>query len=217
VNRWLVEFDVRLAKAQYPVRRAKPSDDRCLLPPEVEWPLSIDSWVWPSAFCPHGLEERRDAYATIPIDMSHYGPALRNLEMLQARYEANRALAPDAVFIAIELLSERAADGPFILYEEADGIQCGMELEPTVPERLPEGSAFLGFDVATAGRLSALSGFCYDEVERPELRPVWAPRLNAYGLLSELEDAVEFRGMSDLRTPEEAPFWVYALWRLPIE
>jgi hypothetical protein len=48
------------------------------------------------------------------------------------------------------------------------------------------------------------------------LVPVWGDRLNLFGLLATLEDAVAFRQVCDERVAEHAPFWVYAPWRLPI-
>jgi len=49
-----------------------------------------------------------------------------------------------------------------------------------------------------------------------DLSPVWAPRLNSFGLLSTLEDVLAFRQLTDQRDPED-PFWVFGLWRLPID
>jgi hypothetical protein len=118
------------------------------------------------------------------------------------------------VFVAIELLSERTAEEPYIPYELPGGIQCGIWLDPTVPDRIPEGSTLLGYDVADAGRISGLSNCGYTEGEVRAMGPVWADRLNSFGLLSTLEDAVAFRQQCDQRVPEHAPFWVYALWRL---
>ena len=135
---------------------------------------------------------------------------------MRAHYDAHGALAPGGVFVAIELLSERTAEGPSVLYELAGGIQCGISLDPTVPDRIPEGSTLLGYDVADAGWISGLSNCGYTEGDLRAMGPVWADRLNSFGLLSNLEDAVAFRQQCDQRVPEHAPFWVSTLWRLSI-
>jgi hypothetical protein len=218
VNRWLLEFDVRIANGRYDAFRwDEPDGWGCLLPPAFEWPCSIDTAIWPSVFFMDGFRTERHAEATIPVEprtfIAEHG---RDLAVLRARYEANRELAPDAVFVAVEVLSEKAAEGAVMYYELSGGILCGIPLDPTVPERLPDGSTLLGYDVADAGRFSALTDMGLSQDERRELRPVWAPCFNADGLLATLEDAVAFRGVADRLVPEHAPFWVYALWRLPI-
>jgi hypothetical protein len=158
-----------------------------------------------------------DSYATIDIDPAVEGTGQwLDLEKMRTWYGAHRDLAPGGVFVGIELLSEKASEGASILYELPDGIQCGISLDPTIPDRVPEGSTLLGFDVATAGRFSGLADFDYTKEEVGELGPVWASRLNSFGLLNTLDDAIAFRRLSDRRVPEEAPFWVYALWRLPV-
>ena len=158
-----------------------------------------------------------DSYSTIEVDPEVDFANRLDLEKLRTCYHAYRALAPGGVLVGIELLSERAAEGPSIPYELPEGIQCGLWLDPTVPDRVPEGSTLLGYDVATAGWSSGLNSIGYTEEEIRDLAPVWAPRLNSFGLLSTLEDAVAFRQVSDQRVPFHAPFWVYALWRLPFD
>ena len=219
MNRWLLQFDVRIAKEEYVSQRwDKDSGAEYLLRPDIEWPLSIDRSVWPSVFFSNHFRDFRDAHATIGIDPELEGTtwlrSWQDLERMRIHYDAHRALAPGGVFVGIELLSEKAADGPSILYELPDGIQCGIWLDPTDPDRVPEGSALLGYDVADAGRTSGLSNCGYTEEEVSALGPVWADRLNSFGLLSALEDAVAFRQQCNYRVPEHAPFWVYALWRL---
>jgi hypothetical protein len=98
---------------------------------------------------------------------------------------------------------------------DGQGHQCGIWLDQTIPERVPEGSSLLGYDVADAGRISGLANCGYTEEEIGALATVWGTRLNLFGLLATLADAVAFRRVCDERVPEHAPFWVYALWRLP--
>ena len=215
--RWIVEFDVRMAKEHYVVRRwSEDSRHQFLLRPDVEWPLSIDRSVWPSVFFSTRFRDFRDSYSTIPVDRELEGNDWLDLERMRTYYHAHRELAPGGVFVGIELLSEKTADGPVILYEGSGGSLYGITLEPTLPDRLPDGSTLLGYDVADAGRISGLANCGYTDENAGALKPAWGPRLNSVGLLSTLEDAVAFRQASDERVPEHAPFWVYALWRLPV-
>jgi len=103
-----------------------------------------------------------------------------------------------------------------MLYKDSQGYQCGLLLYQTIPERPPEGSSLLGYDVADAGCISGLTNCGYTEEEINALATLWANRLNSFGLLTTLEDAVAFRQLCDERVPEHAPFWIYALWQLPI-
>ena len=220
MNRWVIGFDVRIAKDQY-VSRRWDNDARAefLLRPDVEWPFSVDRSVWPSVFFSTHARDFRDSYSTIPVEPDLEGTSgltsWLDLERMHTHYDAHRALASDGVFVGIELLSEKSAEGPMISYEMSGGIGCGIWLDPTIPDQIPEGSTLLGYDVADAGWISGLSNCGYTEEETEALSAAWGSRLNSVGLLSTLEDAVEFRQVSDQRVPEHAPFWVYALWRLP--
>jgi hypothetical protein len=217
LNRWLIEFDVRAAREQYVDRHwLRNSRAEYLLRPDVEWPLSIDTMVWPSVFFSRiFVNPAVESCSTIEVDPDVDRDYRLKLERVRELYDTHRALAPGGILVAIELLSERTAEGPSILYENG-GVQCGIWLEPTVPASPPEGSILLGYDVADAGRISGLANCGYTEAETSELSPVWAPRLNVYGLFSSLADAVAFRQVCDQRVEEHAPFWVYALWRIPI-
>jgi hypothetical protein len=219
VNRWLLRFDVRVAKERYVSRRWDANARaQYLLRPDTEWPLSVDRLVWPSVFYPANFKGSDwESYSTIEVDPAIEGTDYwLDLARMRTHYELHRALAPGGAFVAIELLSEKEADGPSILYTIAGDIQYGVWLDPTIPDRPPDGSRLLGYDVADAGRISGLTNCEYTKEETRDLPPVWASRLNSFGLFAALEDAVTFRQRCDERIPEHAPFWVYALWRLPI-
>jgi hypothetical protein len=136
---------------------------------------------------------------------------------MRACYNRHQASAPRGVFVAIELLSEKDAEGRVIDYVLPGEIEAGLSLEYTVPGRVPQGSVFLGYDVANTARISALSNAEYTEQELRESAPVWAPHLNSVGLFETVDDALAFRLVCDRRVPGEAPFWIYALWRLVVE
>ena len=155
--------------------------------------------------------------STIEIDYALQKRCQVNLVQLRTYYDAHRTLAPGGVFTAVELLSEKEADGDSMSYVIDGSIQCAMPLEPTTPERPPDGSVLLGYDVADAGPISGLANCGYTEQQARDLRPVWAQALNSFGLLKSVEEAIRFREICDRRVAEHAPFWIYALWRLPIK
>ena len=217
MNRWLIQFDVRMAKEQY-VSQHWLSDSRAeyLLRPDIEWPLSVDTPVSPSVFFSQMFRNPAlDSHSTIEVDPAvDGGNYWLELDRMRTYYDLHQALAPGGVVVGIELLSERIAEAERISYELDDGIECALLLEQTVPARPPNGSTLLGYDVADASRISGLANCGYTEEEIRDLVPVWADRLNSFGLLTTLEDAVAFRQLCDQRVPEHAPFWIYGLWRL---
>jgi hypothetical protein len=220
LNRWLVRFDVRLAQEQYVSRRWDANDRaRYLLRQDVHWPLSVDTLVWPSAFFSGIFKSPHfESYSTIEVDPAvDGGTQWLHLDAMRACYDSHRAQAPGGVFVGIELLTEKEKDGDILYYILPGDIQCGVWLEPTEPERLPEGSTLLGYDVADPSWISGLANCGYTEDDITDLGSRWAHRLNGFGLLASLEDAVEFRHVCDERVPEHAPFWIYALWRLPFD
>jgi len=188
-----------------------------LLRPDVEWPLSIDQGVWPSVFYEKPVESPDESSSTIEIDHAFHNQCEVNLEQLRTYYDSHRMFAPSGVFTAVELLSEKEANGDSMSYLIDGNIQCAIPLGPTTPERPPDGSVLLGYDVADAGRISGLANCGYTDEQARDLRPVWAQALNSFGLLKTMEEAIRFRAVCDRRVCEHAPFWIYALWRLPIE
>ncbi len=74
----------------------------------------------------------------------------------------------------------------------------------------------LGYDVADVGRTSGLSncGFVPDVEDVAALRARWGPSLNEWHLFTDLEEALSFAEMSDVRVAEHAPFHVFGLWEV---
>jgi hypothetical protein len=62
---------------------------------------------------------------------------------MRACYDSHRALAPGGVFLAVELLLEKEAEGPTIPYVSSGDMHAAIWLEPTVPSWPPEGSSLL--------------------------------------------------------------------------
>jgi hypothetical protein len=218
MNLLLMRFDVRLHKDDYVAafwddeRR-----DQFLLRPEIEWPLSADPLVWPSVFfskifrdatnVPHGSVE-----VDPDVDGGNYW---LNLEQMKTHYAVHKVPNTNGIFVAIQLFSEKAPTDGVIYYSFHDGIQGGLIVDNTTPSECPVGSELLGYDVADASWISGLANCGYAPEEKRQLSSTWGPRLNSFGLLQTLSDAIEFRQLCDKRVPEHAPFWVYGITRVP--
>jgi len=163
-----------------------------LLRPEIELPYSVDGHVWPSVWSMSD-EPQTDGS----------GLWLNLARLQESLIEHERT----AILIGMELL---VPNNP-----PSFGFPYSLIDSTPEPQSVPEGSTYLGFDVADAGFLSGLSNCGYSEAERAELRPKWRDRINDFGLLKSEQDALEFRDLSDVRVSEHAPFWVYRLSRLP--
>lgn len=215
MNRRLLQFDIRVHKDDYVQTLWTPElRDLFLLNPVVEWPLSVDEWMWPSVF--FSKISTRKSFATIEVDDdTQGGDYWLNLEEMRAYYAARKPRASGAVPIGIELYSEKSLDEDIVPYVlEPDGIECALWLNATAPRVVPDGSELLGYDIADASRLSGLTNCGYTEEDRQALRPAWGSRLNAFGLLRTLDDAIAYRQICDTRVAEHAPFWIYAIWRV---
>jgi len=218
VNQILIRFDVRLHKDDYPPDFWNESHrDQFLLSPEIEWPLSCDPLVWPSVFFSKIFRnEVTGACGSIEVDPDvDDGNYWLNLEQMKTHYETHKLPGTKGVLVAFHLFTEKIPDDGVILYSVSNGIQCGIIVNPTTPKLCPEGSEFFGYDVADAAWISGLSNCGYSSDEKRVLRKQWGSRLNSLGLLDTLDDALEFRRLSDKRVAEHAPFWIYGITRLP--
>ncbi|HKW02078.1 MAG TPA: hypothetical protein VJN96_19810 [Vicinamibacterales bacterium] len=214
----IVRFDVRLNNGDYlNASWDKARRDSFLLKPDVEWPLSVDPLVWPSVFYSAIFREAVDtSYSSIEVPPSTDGGKYwLNLDRMTAHYDRHKKTDTSGVMVAIELFfPEALLVGDVVHYEQLDGIQCGIWLDRTIPAELPSGCALLGYDVADAGWISGLTNCGYVTGEKEPLARAWATRLNQFGLLSSLEDALEFKRMTDERVKEHSPFWVYGIWQV---
>lgn len=88
------------------------------------------------------------------------------------------------------------------------GFQALLEISPAW--------AFLGYDVADPV-VSGLSNCGYADTDVQALRSRWGVRLNDRGLFDSVDDAFEFRDLTNERVPEHAPFAAVGLWRVTPE
>jgi hypothetical protein len=212
MNSYLVGFDIRLALESYVDRWwDERHRDEYLLRRDTQWPLSVDGLVWPSMFRVAKLDSLPDL-APYVIDLAP-GRFPDHSDLDQLKKIREMAGRSGGVITAFELFTEKVSEGEFITYERA-GVMHGLEVPVTNPASLPHLTEFLGFDVADGAHISGLSNCGYKEEERRRLGKSWGKRLNRFGLLPSLGDAVEFREMTNERVPEHAPFWIFGIHRL---
>jgi len=160
------------------------------------------------------INGQRSVTADTALRLGHWfgtsGEYWLNLEQMKHHYDANKMPDSKGIFVCIHLFSEAPLTGLSVPYMQ-NGIRCGFELVDTSPREAPAGTALLGYDVADASWISGLTNCGYAPEDKKRLSSSWLPRLNSYGLLKELDDAIKFRDVSNLRAPDHAPFWVFGI------
>jgi hypothetical protein len=203
----LLGFDARQDESD-PLNTPLPLEvrEKLLLRKEIERPRSVDAHIWLSVFSygpvidalrPHSddgfLEADADCRDELWLDLD------RMTSRLVGKHR-------EAVRVAVEVL---ASDDRAI-----EEFPSPLIYAHPKPNTLPVEARLLGFDVADAGRWSGLSNCSYSKTEMNALRPAWIKRVNDFGLLDSIEDALAFQELSNARVPEHAPFWVYRLHAL---
>jgi hypothetical protein len=208
----LVGFDVRqhpdefVGKLWLPDRR-----ERFLLNPHVRWPLSVDTLVWPSVFAPNtplsddykrliGLENALEVKDACFLDEFWI-----SLDRMEHCYQHSAGLDSRGVAIVIRLIRDAN--------RELTDAEALWLINDVSPAEVSEAWS-LGYDVAEEALISGLSNCGYGPAEKAALQAAWPGKLNDYGLFRELEDAEQFRTLTDTRVPEHAPFSVFELLSL---
>lgn len=218
MNKELLGFDIRLCFEEYAeLIWGKKRRDIHLLSPEIKWPLSVDEMVWPSFFRYIGAGDYEAPYFRVngaieikPRDFRQEALGLwsRLDEMKACFLRREENLERRGISIAVELLSD------FKTLEADDYWSAVLNPHLSVSE-IPNDWQFLGYDVADRYMLSGLSNCGYSVDEKVALQEQWSYRLNEYGLLMSLEDAIEFKNLTNERVPEHTPFYIYSLIREP--
>lgn len=197
-------FDLRLRARDYAADVWSPEHrGSYLLRKDVELPMSVDRSVWPSFLQSHYFDAKANRVPNPRFVTQDTANLENGFGMLRdVKHLARLPGAHLGVGIGVEMICR-----------EQEGLESllGIEADP-----IPTGAAALGFDVATATPISGLSNCGYDRNELPELRSTWSSKLNEYGLLETLDDAFQFREMTNRRVPEHAPFHVYKLFRVTL-
>lgn len=208
----LLGFDIRLRAEDYvEARWDQNSRAIYLLQPETKWPLSVDQMIWPSFFRYSkgrgpGYLDIEETIDVTPSNTRHGAlelwPSLDEMRMCFMR----QPITPrkKGIEIAVMLLT----DEPSLSREYWRAV-----LDPPLsPNEPPKGWRFLGYDIADEYMLSGLTNCGYSEDEKPSLKQKWSNRLNEFGLLTTIEDASEFKKITDQRVVEHSPFFLYSLF-----
>ena len=193
-NRW-----DELRRAQY------------LLRTDVSWVASVDTVVCPSVFefADDAPLNRPDtgAMMLVPDDLHQQALGLwRDARKMQESASGALLQGTKTMQIAIAVfgydtvINDRPLDD--VLKDDTD------------PQTLGDIWSLLGYDVATPFLLSGLSNCGYNEQEKNALSRLWSDKLNNLGLLTDLDDAVAFKQITNRRVPEHAPFLVFGLYEL---
>jgi hypothetical protein len=205
-------FDIRTADELDVARRW---DERrraqYLLRTDVSWVASVDTIVCPSVFefgdGAHVNHPDTGAMRLVPQDLHQQALGLwRDVRKMQESASETPLQGTKTIQIAITVFGNgKVISG----YPLDDLLKDGTD-----PRTLGDGWDLLGYDVATQFLLSGLSNCGYSEQEKNALSRVWSDKLNKVGLLTDLDDAVVFRELTDRRVPEHAPFLVFGLYEL---
>ncbi len=167
--------------------------------------MSVDSAIWPSIFSSH-LHGETELDGSIVVEraepVDNCGDALwTDLEQMKAHAAAQRG---NGLVVAIEIFVPPDAD-----VDEVPSNRLFLTFNPPI---LPPQFHLLGFDIAGVSCFSGMSNCGYDDSERSELLPFWSSRINEHGLITTYDDAVVFRQITEERTGEHGPFFVFALY-----
>jgi hypothetical protein len=213
----LLGYDVRLDKSVYRTQLwSLEYRESLLLDSGVEWPLSVDSYVWPSYFIPQGRlqvtewgEEIAppfvlDRAIVVDLEETRY-LALRlwaNLSAMLECYTRQKRDATPGIVVAVELL--------------VGDLESDVALDPPVrPSVVADDWSFLGYDVLEQLMHSALAGLALAPEKRRPLRGRVSPQLNRHGLFSNRHDALDFEATADQLSPDWKSFCVCGLYRIP--
>jgi hypothetical protein len=205
MNQELLGFDIRQCPGTY-LQTAWNQETRraFLLRPEVTWPLSVDTEVWPSVFD----DVKEEDYPPGSVRPSLW--LWFDLRIMHAFFLAHIKDQPQhGVSIAVVLVTKE----PARLNDYWEGVL--YPYSQLSPREVPTEWLFLGYDVADQYQLSGLANCRYEASEISGFAVTWAARLNEHGLFQTLDDAMSFRDLTDQRVREHAPFYVYGLFREP--
>lgn len=187
-----------------------------LLKTDVLKPLSTDVLVWPSIFdSGQGVgmpEAQRRSFGfdgvQLPDWIGHKRPLWESLDQLLAYVkELDQGGHPVRRFWIVA-----------ITLESVDDLQPATEYPLRLARaHFPDRSQFLGYDVADSSLSSGLSGCGYSALEVATLRRTWVSHVNQYHLFDNIDSARLFTSFTNTRIPDQAPFYVFGLWRVITE
>jgi hypothetical protein len=208
----LLGFDIRFNCNDYvDIFLTEEFRDNYLLNRNIQWPLSVDTMIWPSYFSFSGYLSGFRTDEMIDVNpLSTRQEALRLWEnhnemktVFSQRFGQNEK---KGVQVAVILLAENPRSTNEYWHAVLD--------PPMILNDIPKEWQLLGHDVADEYMTSGLSNCGYKEEDRKTLEKKWSQCLNKYGLIRNLDDALRFLQVTDRRVPEHAPFYVYVLYSI---
>jgi hypothetical protein len=169
--------------------------EQFLLRIDVVEPFSTDATVWPSVL---------DSDLRPPTCIGHQ-TLWNNLECLQQCLGSSVTSHSGIIAVNLHLINDPS--------DEVN--RWKAEVPATIPALRAQVWSLLGYDVADRWLLSGLSncGFLPGE-DVQALRREWSTKLNDHHLFDKLENAIEFRQLSDQRAVEHSPFFVFGIWSI---
>jgi len=191
-----------------------------LLKPDVQMLLSADWSVWPSVFdFDDGLEYSESLYSiserkTVQLPdknvMGHVNyPLWGNLNAMLGYLREYVPPIPEPYWSLAFTVHEID-----VFTKDFLGYWPQISFPPTPPS-VQRGWDLLGYDVVDCGFFSAIICWRPSSIESDEVFiKNWRDRLNHFHLFSRIEDASEFRIISNSITVSHAPFFVCGIWRI---
>ena len=215
--RYMLGYDIRLCLEDYDEGVwYEELRDKLFLRRNVRWPLSVDTSIWPSFFFRHHFVAAVKKLILIGGDYFHYDMfhLWDDIKLMKSRFvQCEDDVPRQGIVIAAELV----LTGPLESDVNWDTHWDALSSADPAMGSVPEDWIFLGYDVAEQAMLySGLCGYRHEETDEwIQLRKQWGPRLNDHGLFSDFDDALDFTPIPAEYDPQEAPFYVYALYRDP--
>jgi hypothetical protein len=195
----LLGFDTREMWISFDDSWSEGRKKQYLLRQDIEKPLSVDRLVWQSVF--NSAFEEETIAVNFYIGLGRLWSKLDHMrQFLDDSWGANWK---PCWFIAVTALIESSEQ------KEIMNLHGPGDLNPAVINPTWD---LLGYDIADDGDISGLSNCGYGSDEAKSLRTRWGSRLNTYHLFDDLNQALEFKIVSDARVPEHAPFAVYGIY-----
>ena len=205
----ILGFDIRVVDS--PDTASRWGEERrkhYLLRPEAPWVASVDSAVFPSIVdFWNTLNGPDEALIRLIPDNVHQQALGLWCDLDEMRQTALRLSLPDGAAFMPIAITVFGDDLP-----RAERPWDDLLDERTNPERVNQRWKLLGYDIAGPFLLSGLSNCGYDGDEKATFTRAWSGKLNEVGLLSDLNDAVEFKNATNRRVPEHTPFSVFGLY-----
>jgi hypothetical protein len=209
MNSRILGFDNRLMPDDFvPFEWGAERRERYLLRPDIAWPKSVDTMIWPSLFA--FTQYRETWHERLPTKRIEVEPtdlwhsALRLWRNYGAMTGMLNERGSEGIPLKIELITETPV--------EEDELWKFLTVMPELDEAGTPAWTPLGYDLADGALISGLANCGYLEEERDSLKAAWAGRLNEHGLFDNIRDAAAYRVITDQRVQEHAPFYVVGLY-----